>query len=149
MLFAYLMRTSGDYDLAGDIMQESFTRYLDKYSDRGAQPALLFTISRNLLFDHSRKNRAVIEYDDNLQVEQSDQEEKYLQREQSQLVLAAIQQLEEDERDILSMIAAGGLSYRQVAEIVNTSEGNIKVKVHRARVKLRQILQEEEIWKTI
>jgi RNA polymerase sigma-70 factor (ECF subfamily) len=57
--------------------------------------------------------------------------------------------LEEEERDILSMIAAGGLSYRQVAEIINTSEGNIKVKVHRARVKLRQILQEEEIWKTI
>jgi RNA polymerase sigma-70 factor (ECF subfamily) len=30
-LFAYLMRNSGDYDLAGDIIQESFTRYLEKY----------------------------------------------------------------------------------------------------------------------
>ena len=35
--FAYLMRSTGDYYLAGDIMQESFTRYLDRYGNRPAQ----------------------------------------------------------------------------------------------------------------
>ena len=33
-LFNYLMRMTGDHYLAGDIMQESFTRYLENYSEQ-------------------------------------------------------------------------------------------------------------------
>ena len=57
MLFAYLMRTSGDYDLAGDIMQESFTRYLARYGKHEPNAPLLFKIARNALTDHRRKSK--------------------------------------------------------------------------------------------
>ena len=33
-LFNYLMRMTGDYELARDLMQESFTRYLEHYKDK-------------------------------------------------------------------------------------------------------------------
>ena len=54
-LFAYLIRNTGDYYLAGDILQESFTRYLEKYGSRRPSPALLYTIARNALIDGYRK----------------------------------------------------------------------------------------------
>ena len=54
-LFAYLMRSTGDYCLSSDILQESFTRYLEKYGKEGINPALLYTIARHAMIDGHRK----------------------------------------------------------------------------------------------
>ena len=62
-------------------------------------------------------------------------------REDYRRVVDALQQLSLTEREILSLVISSGLSYRAVAEIVGTSESNVKVKVHRARLKLRAILK--------
>jgi DNA-binding NarL/FixJ family response regulator len=35
-------------------------------------------------------------------------------------------------------VVSSGLSYREIARIAGTSEGNVKVMVHRARVKLKK-----------
>jgi len=142
--FAYLIRCTGDYFLSGDIMQESFTRYLEKYGSNPSSPALLYTIGRNLFFDsarrQSRKNVSETDGQDSLY----DMEHHLSVREEYRQVLAAMQQLESDERDILALTVSSGLSYRGVAEIVGISEANVKVKVHRARIKLRKIVQAGE-----
>ena len=56
-LFAYLMRMTGDYHLSAEIMQESFTRYLERYRRQSLSVPLLYTIVRNALFDHARAQR--------------------------------------------------------------------------------------------
>ena len=56
-------------------------------------------------------------------------------------MLAALKKLGDDERDILALVISGDLSYREIASILGTTEANIKVKVHRARVKLKNILK--------
>jgi RNA polymerase sigma-70 factor (ECF subfamily) len=61
-------------------------------------------------------------------------------REEYRCVLAAMRHLEEDERDLLALVATSGLSYREIARVAGTSEANVKVKVHRARKKLRTLL---------
>lgn len=66
-------------------------------------------------------------------------------REEYRRVLQAMQQLNEEERDVLSLALNGDLSYREIGELTGTSEGNVKVKVHRARAKLKKILQGEEV----
>lgn len=142
-LFGYLLRRTGNQALAADIVQESFTRYLERYRKQGAQPALLFTIGRNLLYDHSRKNKAETSYEENCHTENLDEEQGFLVREESKRVLRAIEQLDEEEQDILTMVVSSGLPYRDVARIMGKSETNIKVKIHRARMKLREILTED------
>ena len=52
-----------------------------------------------------------------------------------------ISQLEKRERDILALAISDGLSYRDIASIVDISVENVKVKVHRTRLKLKKILQ--------
>ena len=65
-------------------------------------------------------------------------------REQYRQVLSAMQTLKTDERDILALTVSSQLSYREISSIVGISESNVKVKVHRARAKLRQIIQAGE-----
>ena len=44
-----------------------------------------------------------------------------------------------DERDILALAISDGISYQDIAEIVGISLENVKVKVHRIRLKLKKI----------
>ena len=140
MLFAYLMRTSGDYDLSGDIMQESFTRYLARYGKREPSAPLLFRIARNALTDHRRKSNRNTPLRDENEPSGGNPEHHLMVRDEYRRTLSAIQQLDEVDRDFLSLVVSSDLSYREIAEILNTSEQNVKVRVHRARVKLRGIL---------
>jgi RNA polymerase sigma-70 factor (ECF subfamily) len=139
------MRNTGDYYLSGDIMQESFTRYLEKYRDGEENPALLYTIARNALVDTFRKRKRHSQLSDAEDNDGKDQEYHILIRDDYRRVLSALQKLDQDERDILALVVSSGLSYGEIASITAISEANVKVRVHRARVKLRRIMQEGEI----
>ncbi len=49
-----------------------------------------------------------------------------------------MQQLGEEERDTPALVVSSDISYRDMAEMTGTSERNVKVRVHRAKVKLRK-----------
>ena len=55
-----------------------------------------------------------------------------------------MEKLDDHERDALSLTLDGALSYREIADITGTSEGNVKVRVHRARMKLKTLLRGED-----
>ena len=143
-LFAYLMRSTGDYYLAGDILQESFTRYLEKYGEKWQNPALLFTIARNAVVDGNRKQGRETPLFDESEPSPANPEAQMMVREDYRRVLAAMQELAPEEKDVLSLVVSSDLSYREIAHITGTSEGNVKVRVHRARVKLRELMKPGE-----
>jgi len=140
-LFAYLIRLTGDYQLSSDTMQESFTRLLSHYGPNHQSVALLFKIARNAVMDHVRKPHRNCSREDSGQDGGHDPEKMVLIRETYQKVLTAMQQLKKTERDILSLVVSSELSYRDIADIVGISEANVRVKIHRARMSLRKILQ--------
>jgi len=143
-LFSYLLYMCGDYETSLDIMQESFTRHFQHYRRKASSsPALLFTIARNALIDHHRLRRkqATIE---KLPAETTDDAEQVaLSREEYRRVKETVDKLPESDREILSL-AVGGLAYKEIAIILGISETNTKVKIHRARTKIRQMLSNEE-----
>ena len=124
-------------------MQESFVRYLEHYGQEDT-PSLLYTIARNTFFDHVRRQKRSALIENDQRESYIDQDRVLMAREEYRRVLLALQKLEEDERDILSLILSSDLSYREIATIAGISEANVKVKVHRARLKLRKMLEGDE-----
>ena len=140
-LFAYLVRLTGDYYLSGDIMQESFARYLKRYGKMERSGPLLFKIARNALLDYQRKSNRNVRLEDSGDFNQGDPEHHLMIRDEYRQVLSAMQKLSEPEREVLALVVSSDLSYREIAEITNTSEQNVKVRVHRARARLKEIIK--------
>ena len=142
-LYAYLVRMGGDPELARDILQESFAKYLERYGRKTFSAPLLYTIARNAYFDIIRKRRQTAFVATDKDLPGPDPEGRLMVREDYRRMLDAFQMLKQSEREILSLVVSSDLGYRAVGEIVGTSESNVKVKVHRARLKLRAILKED------
>ena len=143
--FAYLLRMTGDYDVAGDLMQESFTRYIERYGQQRQSVALLFTIGRNALVDRARKQGRNTSMTAEPPAKGPNPESVLLVREAYRKVLDAMQKLKTQDRDILALALSSGLPYRDIATVTGISEANVKVKVHRARLKIKKILQEGDL----
>ncbi len=125
-------------------MQESFARLFQKYRPESFTPQLLYTIGRNLVLDSMRRRNRDAKLAET-QIEAADSVERDLMiRDEYRRVLAAMRRLDPDERDLLSLAVSGGLRYREMALVTEMSEANIKVKIHRARKKLKDLLAAEE-----
>ena len=139
-VFAYLLRLTGDYQLSKDLMQESFTRYLARYGRNGSNRALLFTIARNAALDAARKRREDTTSGDEALSVDGDPERKLIEKQALDRMIAAIQQLNAVDRELIALLATESFCYREIGKLLNISEANVKVKVHRARTRLRAIL---------
>ena len=133
---------TGDYHLASDTMQESFTRFLERYEQKAPNAALLYTIARNIFLDHFRHRGHRAHFAEDPIDSSASQEDGLMVKQEYRRVLAALQGLKTDERDILALAISDGISYRDIATITGISLENVKVKVHRIRLKLKKILQE-------
>jgi RNA polymerase sigma-70 factor (ECF subfamily) len=139
-LFHYLLRMTGDYDLSRDIMQESFTRCLARYGDRIDNIALLYKVARNLVIDHKRKSDRNESLKEQNTVDPIALDQQFLVREEYRKVLLALKDLSFEDRELLSLVAGKSLSYRKIASILAISENSVKVRVHRARKRLRSAI---------
>jgi RNA polymerase sigma-70 factor (ECF subfamily) len=57
-------------------------------------------------------------------------------------MIAAIQKLNPVDRELVSLLATETFSYKEIGKLLNISEANVKVKVHRARLRLKAILKD-------
>ena len=136
---SYLIRRTGDYELSCDILQESFLRLFERYGAERLSPQLLYTVGRNMVIDRMRKRpNSTVSIEDH-DGSNTRQEHQLLVREEYRQVLAAMRHLEDDERDLLSLLISSGMGYRDLAAVTGFTETNIKVKIHRARKKLKEL----------
>jgi RNA polymerase sigma-70 factor (ECF subfamily) len=138
---AYLIRRTGDYDLSSDILQESFLRLFERYEAERLTPQLLYTIGRNMVIDRLRQRKTQPVTIEDHDCANTQEEHQHLVREEYRAVLTAMKQLEEDERDLLSLLISSGMGYREISAVTGLTEANVKVKVHRARKKLRNFME--------
>ncbi len=139
-LYGYLLRLTTEPQLARDLVQESFTRYLKRYGNRELSKPLLYTIARHAALDAlGRRNTAHIDADC---CEASDHspEQRVIQREAFDRMLAAVARLSPTERELISLVATAALTYREMGQMLKISEANVKVRVHRVRTKLKAML---------
>ena len=135
-----LMRDrAGADDLVQDCLERAVSRWYQR-RDGGDVRAWLFTILRNTYYSLYRKRGREVQ----------DSEGTYAERmatqgnQESHLDLAdfrkALAKLPEEQREVLIMVGATGLSYEEAADICGVAIGTIKSRVNRARTKLAELL---------
>lgn len=147
-LFRVAYRICLDQGLAEDICQEAFMRYLRRPAplpDLDQTRFWLLRVVRNLSLNvEKRRKRELRANRDVTRAPGTGREETaeggLLRTETRSTVQAALGSLPINLRTALVMREYGGLSYREIAAVLRISEGNVKVRVFRARQRLAKIL---------
>lgn len=145
-LRAFAISLSGNADRADDLVQEALVKAWDKIDTFQAGTNLkawLFTILRNAYFSEFRKRRReVADGDGEYSAKLSVQPAQHGHLDLNDLV-AALEQLSEDQREAILLVAAEGFSYEEAAEISGCAVGTVKSRVNRARARLAEIMHIE------
>jgi len=138
-VYRFALYLSGDRALAEDLAAETFSRAWVAW-DRiqvGTVKAYLLTIARNLYRDVTRKHEETPLRDDwSVASTAVDPESLAIARSELHTVLAALRKLPETDRSLLLMATLGGVPYDAIAVAFGISTAAVKVRVHRARLKL-------------
>ena len=143
-LYNFFYRVNYDQTLSEDLTQNVFERvirYRSSYNENHSFKSWVFQIARNVKVDSYKSNRLNLAdgVDVNLlEVMSNNISDDIAQSETMINLEKAIAQLPEEQREIIMLTRFQKLKYQQVAEMLNCSEGAVKVKVHRAIKKLRK-----------
>jgi RNA polymerase sigma-70 factor (ECF subfamily) len=150
-LFRFFLVAVGDRPTAEDLTGDVFKSAIEGLPRfRGSVEMLggwLFRIARHDLSDHRRRQaRHLVQPLDDLLEEAAlageavDPEELALDRVESDQVLAALRQLSPDQREVLLLRMAAGLTAPEVAAIVGKTTGAVKALQHRGVASLARVL---------
>src|SRR5262249_44330074 len=123
------------------IAQETFVRawVMPGEISGGTIKAYLLTIARNLYRAEKKRSARWVALDGGLPDPRPGPEALACGRLELEAVLAALQTLPEADRAALLLHVQDGLPYAAVARALGLSIAAVKVRVHRARIKLRML----------
>ena len=148
-LYRYLVRLSGDADVAADAAQEAFIRLVERQPDGRQLRAWLFRVATNLIRDGSRVRRRRAEllqaYPDRVPMGDgpSGPEQSLEIKEQRAIVRNALETLSERDRTLLLM-REEGFSHQEIAQAVGTTTKSVGSMIARALRKLAVELSQSE-----
>ncbi len=132
--------SKGDQELTNDLVQETFLNLwnaLPKFERRSSPKTWVYRICVNTCLLHIRKNKnkktEALETNHSSIAEESQWDKNYNE------LYQAIGQLKELDR-IIIMLLLESLPYTEIAEITGITEGNLRVKISRAKRQLNKIL---------
>ncbi|MFY0607104.1 MAG: RNA polymerase sigma factor [Cyclobacteriaceae bacterium] len=137
----------GDLAMANDLSQEVFIniwRALDKFRGASSHKTWIYRVTVNTCLKHIGKNKArnQIPFGE-LEQELPSVDNESENTENHHLALyRAIGQLKELDRLIIMMVL-DDLKYTEIANVIGLSEGNLRVKIHRIKATLKNILENE------
>lgn len=154
-IYSIALRMVGDPTDAEDLAQEAFLRIwrsLDSFNMDAKFSTWAYRLTTNVCIDFLRKEKKnntvplFTEDDDGEETELPVADERYSPEQQLQQqelrrsVNEAMEQLDPQYRQILSMRELGGLSYDEIAEQLGLKAGTVKSRISRAREQMRKLL---------
>ena len=148
MLYGHAVRMTGQGDVAADLVQESLVKAytsLDRCRNPDRFGAWAFRIVSNRCKDYLKNvRRSNVALDDVGPVAGGMDPEDDLERGELRSRLdRALERLPVDQREAFVMKHEEDRSYGEMAELVGTSVGALKMRVHRARETLQELLEED------
>lgn len=165
-VYSTAYRVLGNSDEAEEVVQDTFVKVhqnLDKYRMNAAFSSWIFRIAHNVCMDalrarQRRRASSLVSYDPQASVAESDgafgagqtvaqlADEKpdpahaLDLSEQTEVVEESLKLLPEAQKTVLVLHDIEGFSYQEISEIVGTSIGTVRSRLHYGRIKLKELL---------
>ena len=143
-IFNFLAQLAHDRDLADDLTQNVFLRmirYRNSFREDSRFTPWIYQIARNVYSDHYQMAKKKLPQTvdiDNVRDMVPDESENAIIEENEALLHRSMALLTDEQRELLILTRFQHMRYEEVAQIMDTTVSNIKVKVHRAIGKLRE-----------
>ncbi|MDR9418159.1 RNA polymerase sigma factor [Gracilimonas sp.] len=146
-LFSFFYRMCKCTDTSEDLVQSVFERilkYRETYTGDGKFSTWIFSIARNAHIDHYRKKQReavpVEIYENRLESEETEEPEVINKKEKKELLEIALDRLDDEKREVVILSRFEGLKYKEIAQILDTTEGAIKTKMFRALKEIKDLV---------
>ncbi|HOK66286.1 MAG TPA: sigma-70 family RNA polymerase sigma factor [Anaerohalosphaeraceae bacterium] len=161
-LYNTILKICSNPEDAAELTQETFVKVLEKITDFRGKSSFytwLFRIGVNLTLNFcKRRGRLVMQSIDGSGGDESERATARLSgyllcrekadpvglaqdKEAREIVLRALGRLDEEQRVVLVLRDIEGLSYQEIAEILDIELGTVKSRISRARAGLRDMLE--------
>ena len=144
-VYRFALYMCGNRTQADDITSETFIRLWTASGEirTSTVKAYLFAIARNVYITELRRQSRQAPIESSLADDRIDVERDAAARSELSQVLHALRQLPEPDRAALLM-RAEQQPYHDIAQALGLSLAAVKVKVHRARIKLLEMCEKKE-----
>ena len=153
LLMQVVMHIVYNQEIAEDLVQEAFERFYVKnisFPTMDEAKYWLLRVSKNLALNHIRRNKREIQLVEKVKklpgetANFFDSSKAVIEEEERRNVREAVNSLPENLRSVIQLKEYSGLDYKAIGKVLGISETNVKVRVHRARKKLEEILAAED-----
>ena len=162
-VFAYIIRTVKNEDVANDIFQDTFVKAIltirqGRYTENGKFPAWITRIAHNLIIDYYRQEKS-----ENMQSSDLDDVDVLNRKELCEETIEDViisAQIKEDvkylisklpdlQREVLNMRYYQNLSFKEIAELTGVSINTALGRMRYAILNLRRLAAEKDIILTL
>ncbi|MDP4084989.1 MAG: sigma-70 family RNA polymerase sigma factor [Bacillota bacterium] len=137
LIYRFLVLMVNSREEAEDLTQEVFIRAykgLPNFKGESSYKTWLYTIARNIAYDHCRKKKTLHFFKGLAHLEKNEPvpEEILAKKEQTQYLYKALVELKLSYREIIILRKIKGYQINETAEILGWSEAKVKTTLHRA-----------------
>lgn len=144
----YLYSMCQQKELAEDLLQETFLKAilaLPEYHTN--MRAWLYKVARNLFYNLYKRNRREICDEEYLKkiskLEVDEFLEEYISKQETRILYTAMQKLSPVKREVLELQYFGQMPLKEIANVLQLSQENVRVLSHRAKKDLKKLMEVE------
>jgi RNA polymerase sigma-70 factor (ECF subfamily) len=135
----------GDKMACEDIVQNVFMKFFQNMNhirNAGRIDVWLFTTTRNEIYSFYRTKRSHVDQfsvqdTDDIEIDSSIKlDEEFELQEMKEMIMKELDKLSVEQRDVFLLKEYGGLTYKEISEIMKVDEELVKSRLYKARQKL-------------
>jgi RNA polymerase sigma-70 factor (ECF subfamily) len=146
-VYKFLLSLCGDGDLAEELTQETFyqaIRSIDRFDGGCKLSVWLCQIAKHLWYQQARKSRREMAAEELPEVPVPSAEEAALSGVSQIELLKRVHALPEHQKEVVYLRSFGGLSFREIGDVLGRTETWARVTFHRGREALRKGGEQDE-----